>query len=100
MPASSGLETLPTTDGSSAHAALVEHGLDCVVEVREEDELDEVLERVDPEIILISERDVGDEEDLERTLDLLPNVPAGKLVVSESRVNVREQVVALGDRRC
>ena len=79
----------------SAHAALVEHGLDCVVEVREEDELDEVLERVDPEIILISERDVGDGEDLERTLDLLPNVPAGKLVVSESRVNVREQVVAL-----
>jgi indole-3-glycerol phosphate synthase len=79
----------------SAHATLVEHGVDCVVEVRDEEELEEVLERVDPEIILISERDAEEEEDLERTLDLLPSVPAGKLVVSESRVNVREQVVAL-----
>jgi indole-3-glycerol phosphate synthase len=79
-----------------AHAALLEHGVDCLIEVRDEGELDEALERVDPEIILISERDVDDdEEDLERTLDLLPSVPAGKLVVSESRVDVREQVVAL-----
>jgi indole-3-glycerol phosphate synthase len=77
-----------------AHATLLEHGVDCVVEVRDEEELEAVLERVDPEIILISERD-AEEEDLERTLDLLPSVPAGKLVVSESRVNVREQVVAL-----
>jgi indole-3-glycerol phosphate synthase len=78
-----------------AQAAVLEHGIDCVVEVRDEEELEEALERADPEIILISERDVGDGEDLERTLDLLPSVPAGKLVVSESRVNVREQVVAL-----
>jgi indole-3-glycerol phosphate synthase len=79
-----------------AHAALLEHGVDCLIEVRDEEELEEALERVDPEIILISERDVDDdEEDLERTLDLLPSVPAGKLVVSESRVDVREQVIAL-----
>ena len=79
-----------------AHAALLDHGVDCLIEVRDEEELEEALERVDPEIILISERDVDDdEEDLERTLDLLPSVPAGKLVVSESRVDVREQVVAL-----
>ena len=38
---------------------------------------------------------MDEEEELERTLDLLPSVPAGKLVVSESRVNAREQVVAL-----
>jgi indole-3-glycerol phosphate synthase len=84
-------------DGSleSAQAALVEHGVDCVVAVRDEEELEEALARIDPEIILISERDVDDEHDLERTLDLLPSVPAGKLVISESRVNVREQVVAL-----
>jgi indole-3-glycerol phosphate synthase len=79
-----------------AHATLIEHGVDCLIEVRDEEELEEALERVDPEIILITERDTDDdEEDLERTLDLLPSVPAGKLVVSESRVNVREQVVAL-----
>lgn len=70
--------------------------LDCAVEVRDEQTLEEVLESIDPDIILISERGLGDdEEDLERTLDLLADVPAGKLVISEARVIAREQVVAL-----
>ena len=70
--------------------------LDFAVEVREEEELEEVLERIDPEIVLLSERDVDDdEEDLERTLDLLADVPAGKLVVSEARIVSRDQVLAL-----
>lgn len=70
--------------------------VDCVIEVRDEDELEETLERVDPEIILISEREAaGEWEQLERTLDLLPDVPAGKLVISEAGVVAREQVVAL-----
>ena len=64
--------------------------------MREEEELEEVLERIDPEIVLLSERDVDDdEEDLERTLDLLADVPAGKLVVSEARIVSRDQVLAL-----
>ncbi len=71
-------------------------GLDCPVDVRDEEALERVLERVDPDIILISQRGGGrGEEDLERTLDLLPDVPAGKLVISESRVFAREQVLAL-----
>lgn len=70
--------------------------LDCAVDVREEDELEDVLERIDPDIVLISERGLDeDEEDLERTLDLLADVPAGKLVVSEARIESREQVLAL-----
>lgn len=70
--------------------------VDCVVEVHDEEELQETLERVDPEIILISERKPDkDEEALERTLDLLPEVPAGKLVISEASIVAREQVVAL-----
>ncbi|HEX3254713.1 MAG TPA: hypothetical protein VHQ96_02925 [Gaiellaceae bacterium] len=70
--------------------------LDCAVEVRDESALEEALERIDPDIILISERGLDeDEEDLERTLDLLADVPAGKLVISEARVIAREQVVAL-----
>jgi indole-3-glycerol phosphate synthase len=70
--------------------------VDCVIEVRDEDELQETLERVDPEIILISERGPADDwHELERTLDLLPDIPAGKLVVSEAAVVAREQVVAL-----
>jgi indole-3-glycerol phosphate synthase len=71
-------------------------GLDCAVEVRDEEELEEALELVDPEILIISERDSSDdEEDLEHTLDLLSDVPAGKLVVAESPIRSRNQVVAL-----
>jgi indole-3-glycerol phosphate synthase len=78
------------------YARARELGLDCAVEVRDEDELATALERLDPEIIVISERAAdADEEDLERTLDLLPDVPAGKLVISESRIVAREQAVAL-----
>jgi indole-3-glycerol phosphate synthase len=78
------------------YARAFDLGLDCAVEVREEDELEEALERVDPEIVLISEAALDeDEEDLERTLDLLADVPAGKLVVSEAWVESREQVLAL-----
>jgi indole-3-glycerol phosphate synthase len=79
-----------------AYAAAREIGLDCPVEVRDEDELEGVLERVDPDVVLISERGLEpDEEDLERTLDLLADVPVGKLVISDARVVAREQVVAL-----
>ena len=80
---------------AAAYALARELDLDCAVEVRDEDELELVLERVDPEIIVITERDAEREEELERTLDLLPGVPAGKLVVSECRVFAREQVLAL-----
>jgi indole-3-glycerol phosphate synthase len=78
------------------HALARELGLDCPVDVRDEDELEEALERVDPDIVLISERGLDrDREDLERTLDLLADVPAGKLVISEARIVSREQVIAL-----
>ena len=70
----------------------MELGLDCAFDVRDEAQLEEVLERVDPEILVISERDPEKgETELERTLDLLPDVPVGKLVVSESRVTTRDQ---------
>ncbi|HEX2044403.1 MAG TPA: hypothetical protein VHF23_02110 [Gaiellaceae bacterium] len=83
-------------EAEELYALAHEAGLDCAVEVRDEDELGSVLERIDPDIVLISERELErDEEDLERTLDLLADVPAGKLVISEARVVAREQVVAL-----
>jgi indole-3-glycerol phosphate synthase len=70
--------------------------LDCAVDVRDEEQLEQVLERIDPEILLLSEREIDrDEEDLELTLDLLADVPAGKLVISEAKVVSRAQVVAL-----
>jgi indole-3-glycerol phosphate synthase len=78
------------------YALALELGLDCAVDVADEDALEQALERLDPEIVLIAERDPEKiEEELERTLDLLPDVPAGKLVVSACTVRAREQVLAL-----
>jgi hypothetical protein len=61
------------------HARALELGLDCVVEVRDEERLEELLERLDPEIFLLT----GD--DAEAVLDLLPDVPAGKLAIADAR---------------
>jgi indole-3-glycerol phosphate synthase len=67
-----------------------------VAEVRDEDELELALERLDPEIFLLSSRGADeDEEPLERVLDLLPDVPAGKLAIAETPATTREDVVAL-----
>ena len=72
------------------------HELECVVEVRDDEELEIALERVDPEIFLLSAGDADDEEDaLERVLDLLPDVPAGKLAIAEVAVRGRDDIVAL-----
>jgi indole-3-glycerol phosphate synthase len=81
---------------SEGYALARELDLDLAVEVRDEEALEDVLEQADPDILVISERGLDDdEEDLERTLDLLPDVPAGKLVISQSCVREREQVMAL-----
>ncbi len=80
----------------SLYDVAAELGLGLAVDVREEEELEEALERIDPEIVLISERSLDeDDDDLELTLDLLADVPAGKLVVSEARIVSHEQVLAL-----
>ena len=53
--------------------------LDCVVDVGNEEELEQALERVDPEIFLLSPRRREGDTPLECVLDLLPSVPAGKV---------------------
>jgi indole-3-glycerol phosphate synthase len=69
--------------------------LDVLVEVHDEDELDRALE-VDVDVIGINNRDLGDfSVDLQRTFDLLSDVPAGKTVVSESGIDSREAVEEL-----
>nr|MDQ3823080.1 hypothetical protein [Actinomycetota bacterium] len=71
-------------------------GLDCVVGVSDEDELELALERLDPEIVLLRGRpDSGDDDPLDQVLDLLPDLPAGKLAVADVEVSGREAVVAL-----
>ena len=73
----------------------VELGLDTVVEVRDEDELQLVLDRVDPEIFLLAARGGADAEKLEHVLGLLADVPAGKLAVAELDVRSRDEVTEL-----
>jgi indole-3-glycerol phosphate synthase len=73
-----------------------ERGLECVVAVGDEEELERVLEHVDPEIVLLTAGGVeADEDPLERVLDLLPDVPAGKLAIAELRASSRDEVLAL-----
>jgi len=71
-------------------------GLDVVVEVADEDELEQVLELLDPDSFLIQNVRPGrDHADFEHTFSLLEEVPAGKVVLSEGGIRNRDQVQAL-----
>lgn len=85
------------TDTVSALAEMARTiGLDCALDVRSESELAEVLELLDPEIVVLSDRDPPKGgADLDRMLRLLPDVPAGKLVVSDGPVETRDHVLEL-----
>ena len=74
------------------HAEAIELGLDCVVEVRNEEELELALQRLDPEIFSLAAEDGEEQEGLGRALELLPDIPAGKLAVADVPVTTREQV--------
>jgi NAD(P)H-dependent flavin oxidoreductase YrpB (nitropropane dioxygenase family) len=72
------------------------HHLEPVVDVRDEDELELALEQRDPEIFLLAA--AGDDDDadpLDAVLELLPDVPAGKLAIAHVDVASREEVLAL-----
>jgi indole-3-glycerol phosphate synthase len=69
--------------------------LDVLVEVHDEEELERALD-VDADIIGLNNRDLTDfSVDIERTYELLSDVPAGKTVVSESGFTSRDQLDAL-----
>jgi len=70
-------------------------GLEPVLAVSEDEELEVALENVDPEIFLLTGRGPDAEEQLESVLDLLPDVPAGKLAIAEVPLMGREGVTAL-----
>jgi indole-3-glycerol phosphate synthase len=74
------------------HAEATELGLDCVVEVRSEEQLELALERLDPEIFLLAAIDDEERDGLGRALELLPDVPAGKLAVADVPVTSRDQI--------
>ncbi len=66
--------------------------LDVLVEIHDEEELEIALD-ADAEVLGINNRDLRDfSVDLQRTFELLADVPAGKIVVSESGIATREQL--------
>ena len=71
-------------------------GLELVVRVRDDDELERVLEHLDPEIVLLSaERAETEQPAVDRLLELLPDVPAGKLAIAELADASRDDVEVL-----
>ena len=69
-----------------------ELGLDLVVSVASEEVLERVLEQHDPETFHLAT------EDLDRALELLSDVPVGKLAIAEAIHVTREHVVELERR--
>jgi indole-3-glycerol phosphate synthase len=66
--------------------------LDALVEVHDEPEL-EIALAVEADIVGINNRDLVDfSVDIERTYELLSDIPAGKTVVSESGYSTREEL--------
>jgi indole-3-glycerol phosphate synthase len=72
----------------------IELGMEVVVRVCDEDDLERVLEQLDPEIVLLAADKDTDASALEQLLELLPDVPAGKLAIAAlpdaSRADVEE----------
>jgi indole-3-glycerol phosphate synthase len=69
--------------------------LDAIVEIHDEEELDRALE-IDCDVIGINNRDLEDfSVDIQRTFDLIADVPIGKVVVSESGIHERWQIEEL-----
>ncbi len=79
------------------HALTKELGMDTLFETHHERELDTVLEWIpDARMIGINNRDLKTfTTDLEVTFRLAKRIPAGKLIVSESGIHKRDDVVRL-----
>jgi hypothetical protein len=91
-----------TAAGSAGDARVVRPGdedvelrdsVELVVQVGREEELEEALERFDPELFVLAASDADDP--LERVLDLLSDLPAGKLAIADVGDVTEEQLVEL-----
>jgi indole-3-glycerol phosphate synthase len=72
-----------------------ELGMECLVEVHDNDELEKVLE-TEAAIIGINNRNLDTfKTNLDTTLQLRHRIPEGKIVVSESGIKTREDVLVL-----
>ena len=96
-------DALDDDDGrlEELHQRALALGLDCAVEVRDEDEVERALDRVDPEIFLLSAAEADDERTpLEVVLELLAAVPAGKLAIADLPLITPEDVQELEYAGC
>ena len=89
--------TLPDEDedhgaAQRRHEDALALGLDCAVEVHSEEELERALEVLDPEIFLLAPPPGAPHERLEAVLDLLAEVPAGKLAIADLVVTTEDEV--------
>ncbi|HKD94555.1 MAG TPA: hypothetical protein VKB43_07585 [Gaiellaceae bacterium] len=77
------------------HEHALAAGLDCAVEVSSEEELERALELLDPEIFLLVPAQDDERERLEAVLELLAEVPAGKLAIADLAVTTEDDVYEL-----
>jgi indole-3-glycerol phosphate synthase len=77
------------------HQEALALGLDCAVEVRSEEELERALEILDPEIFLLTPPPAAAPDRLEAVLELLAEVPAGKLAIADLTVTTEDEVQEL-----
>ena len=82
------------------HQQALDLGLDCVVEVRTEDELERALEILEPEIFLLVPLSDAPDGPLEAVLELLAEVPAGKLAIADLAVTTEHEVQELERAGC
>jgi indole-3-glycerol phosphate synthase len=87
--------SLEQSDLVSLYDQAQELDLDVIVEIHDDEELERALE-LDCDVIGINNRNLEDfSVDIQRTFDLLADVPAGKVVVSESGIGHRGQIEEL-----
>jgi indole-3-glycerol phosphate synthase len=73
-------------------------GLDCIVEIHNIDELNQALE-TDAKIIGINNRDLRTfEVNLDTTLKLAKHIPQDRIIISESGIRSREDIVRLKEK--
>jgi len=77
-----------------AHVELASD-FELVFRIADDDQLEETLERYDPETFVLAAAGSNEEKPLERVLDLLPDVPAGKLAIAELPTASADDVGAL-----
>jgi indole-3-glycerol phosphate synthase len=89
------VERLGDEEGALEHAQdeCAALGLEVVVDVKNAEELELALERIDPELFLLSPREADEGQAAhERVLELLTDVPAGKLAIADLAGVVRTEV--------